>query len=132
MSKFKRLHGVDCYEILDPEKAKKDGLPTVSRHLPSLFYFTVSRDGEHAAAEIRITPTRSGDRHNPFYEPEVRLLLLSDQASQSAMESECQKVYNSCIRPIQWDFQECRCVAWPHGKTSLLALLILSTALWNS
>jgi hypothetical protein len=108
MNPVLKLRGVDLYEIHDIEKAKKNRLPSVSRVKPSLFYFLVSYDdGYHGAAEICITPAKSNDDQNLSYDPVLRFTPCScSNAPQGRMEEECQKVYDTCIRPIHWVFKD--------------------------
>ncbi|ETS84065.1 hypothetical protein PFICI_05941 [Pestalotiopsis fici W106-1] len=72
-----RLNGADLYEIQDLPEAIKKRPPSVSLEKPSLFQFLVSSSGHHGAAEVCVTPSKK-----------------------------CQRVYDSCIRPIQWTFHD--------------------------
>jgi hypothetical protein len=96
------LPEADLYMVQDFKKAQKVGVPIVSLTKPSLFYFKVSCDTHYGAAEILVTPTRSGNNQN--FIPALRYSCCAC-ASSELVKAECQEVYDNCIRPIQWIFR---------------------------
>ncbi|KAI1439426.1 hypothetical protein F5Y02DRAFT_425842 [Annulohypoxylon stygium] len=78
-------------------------LQSVSETETTSFYFCTSHNEHYGAASIDIHPVSRDDK-NPFYKPTLRYSLCCGEAPEGRFKEQFQAVYNTCIRPIQWNF----------------------------